>query len=197
MPPALQQATTDHASARDSWTLLGKSGSVPCGVTAPFSWVLVHKVLLCPPRVCFPVLCKFWRLYDGLMATSSKRACARPRSAAPRAPAPAGAHCQPGPPQETLAHSSVSVSVGPWVLVHTGFVWALWASLVGMGFDSKHSFTPCFCLAAPSPPPLDVGHLFTAAAAPTVLLGLIVYSSVLLSDFTLLYSWSPELSHLA
>ena len=28
-----------------------------------FSWVLVHKFLLCPPRVCFPVLCKFWQLY--------------------------------------------------------------------------------------------------------------------------------------
>ena len=24
-----------HTSARDSWTLTGKSGSVPCGVTAP------------------------------------------------------------------------------------------------------------------------------------------------------------------
>ena len=30
-----------HASARDSWTLTGKSGSVSCGDTAPFSWVLV------------------------------------------------------------------------------------------------------------------------------------------------------------
>ena len=25
-----------------------------------------HKVLLCPPRVYFPVLCKFWHLYGGL-----------------------------------------------------------------------------------------------------------------------------------
>ena len=31
-----------HASTRDSWTLMGKSGSVSCGVTAPFSWILVH-----------------------------------------------------------------------------------------------------------------------------------------------------------
>ena len=31
-----------HASAGDSWTLTGKSGSVSCGVTAPFSWALVH-----------------------------------------------------------------------------------------------------------------------------------------------------------
>ena len=35
----------------DSWTLPGKSGSVSCGVTAPFSWVLVHtKFCLCPPK---------------------------------------------------------------------------------------------------------------------------------------------------
>ena len=48
------------ASARDSWTLTGKSGSVSCGVTAPFFWVLVHtRFCLCSPRVYFPVLCKF------------------------------------------------------------------------------------------------------------------------------------------
>ena len=27
-----------HTSTRDSWTLMGKSRSVSCGVTAPFSW---------------------------------------------------------------------------------------------------------------------------------------------------------------
>ena len=40
-----------------------------------------------------PVLCKFWRLYGGLMETSSKRAYATPRPAAPRAPAPSAVHC--------------------------------------------------------------------------------------------------------
>ena len=54
-----------HASARESWTLTGKSGSVSCGVTAPFSWVLVCTMFcLCPPRVCFPscvwVLAALW-----------------------------------------------------------------------------------------------------------------------------------------
>ena len=48
----------------------------------------------------------------GLMATFSKRAYAIPRSAVPRAPAPAAVHCLPVPLQETLKHSSVSVSVG-------------------------------------------------------------------------------------
>ena len=83
-----------HTSARDSWTLTGKSGSVSCGVTAPFSWVLVHtRFCLCPLRVCFPVQCKFWWLSGGLMMTSSKRAYAIPRSAVPRAPAPSAVHC--------------------------------------------------------------------------------------------------------
>ena len=39
---------------------MGKSGSVSCGVTASFSWVLVHtKFCLCPPRVsqsCYIVM---------------------------------------------------------------------------------------------------------------------------------------------
>ena len=47
----LQQA----ASAGDSWTLLGKSGSVSCGVTAPFPRVLVaHRVLPVPSKSLFP-----------------------------------------------------------------------------------------------------------------------------------------------
>ena len=37
------------------------------------------------PEPASRVLCKFWRLCGGVRATSSKRACATPRSAAPRA----------------------------------------------------------------------------------------------------------------
>ena len=95
-----------HAFIGEYWTLTGKPGSVSCGVIAPLSWVLVHtRFCLCPPRVYFPFLCKFWQLW--LMATSSKRAYAIPKSASPRASVPAAAI----PPQETLTHSSVSVSV--------------------------------------------------------------------------------------
>ena len=47
-----------------------------------------------------------------LMVTSSKRAYAIPKTAAPWAPAPAAGHHQPVPPQETLKHSSGTVSVG-------------------------------------------------------------------------------------
>ena len=107
-PQPCSRPLLTHASVGDSWTS-GKSGSVSCGVTAPFSWVLVHQRLcLCPPRVCITSGSSM----VGLMATSSKRAYATPRSAAPRAPVPGTDHRQPVPPQETLKHSSGSVSVG-------------------------------------------------------------------------------------
>ena len=66
-PQPCSRPPLTHASTADSWTLLGKTGSVSYGVTAPFSWVLVHtRFCLCPPRVYFPVLCKFWQLYGGV-----------------------------------------------------------------------------------------------------------------------------------
>ena len=55
VPLLFSRPSLTHASAGDSRTLMGKSGSVSCGVMAPFSWVLVcTKFCLCHPRVCFP-----------------------------------------------------------------------------------------------------------------------------------------------
>ena len=66
-PQPCSRPPPTYASAGDSWTLTGKSGSVSCGVSPPFSWVMVHtKFCLCPPRVCLPVLCKFWQLCGGV-----------------------------------------------------------------------------------------------------------------------------------
>ena len=46
---------------------MGKSGSVSCGVTAPFSWVLVHTDSVCAfQESVSPVPCKFWWLYGGV-----------------------------------------------------------------------------------------------------------------------------------
>ena len=51
----------------ETWTLLGKSDSVSSGVTAPFSWVLVHIKFCCVlQESTSPVLCKFWQLYAGV-----------------------------------------------------------------------------------------------------------------------------------
>ena len=90
--PTLQQATTDphlHQGLLDThrqfWVnLLWSHCSFFLGPGA-------HKVQFLPSKGLFPQS----GVHSGgwLMATSSKRAYAIPRSAAPRAPAPAVVHC--------------------------------------------------------------------------------------------------------
>ena len=59
----------------------------------------VHKVFFVPYKSLFPQSCvTFGGSMVELMVTSSKRAYATPRSAAPRTPAPAAGHCWPVPP---------------------------------------------------------------------------------------------------
>ena len=50
-----------HAFSGDSWTVISKSGSVSCGFTAPFSWVLVHTGFCwcCPSVLISPGLWNF------------------------------------------------------------------------------------------------------------------------------------------
>ena len=72
-----------QASARESWTLMGKSGSVFCGVPAPFSWVLVHT----RSSLCF--------------SRAISQSCVS-----------SGSSMVDLPPLEMLKHSSVSVSEG-------------------------------------------------------------------------------------
>ena len=65
--PTLQQATNNSDLLWKLLVLTGKSGSVSCGITAPFFWVLAHtRFCLYPRRVHFPTLCKLWQLYDGV-----------------------------------------------------------------------------------------------------------------------------------
>ena len=53
-----------HTSTGDSWTLMGMSGSVFCGVTAPFSGSWCTQDLVCALQESVsPVLCKFWQFY--------------------------------------------------------------------------------------------------------------------------------------
>ena len=131
-----------HATTRDSWTLTGKSGSVSCGVIAPFSWVLVHtRFYLCPPESIFPVLCKFWWLYFGIKHNLFQEDLCHTQVCCTQSPCLAAGHCWPTPSQEILKHGSSSVSVGsPGPGAHK--ICALWVSLAGIWFDSKHDFTP-------------------------------------------------------
>ena len=104
-----------HTSTGDSWTPTGKSGSVSYGVTASFSRVLVGtRFCLCPPRVCFPQTCvSSGGSMVGLMATSSKRAYAIPRSTAARAPVPVAVHADP---YLHRRHSNTALSQSLWRL---------------------------------------------------------------------------------
>ena len=163
-PQPCSRPVPTHASARDSWTLMGKSGSVSLGslLLSPGSWCTYSFVCVLQVSVS-PVLCKFWRLLMvGLVTTSSKRACAIPRSAVPRAPAPAAGHCWPVPLWEKLKPSLCGFS-----LCTQCFVWALWESLVGMGFDSKCYFAP-----------------------PTILLGFLLCPSM----WGIFFWWDPTFS---
>ena len=46
-----------HTSTRDSWTLTGKSGSLSCGVTTPFTWLLMHTRTFCALQESVSTFC--------------------------------------------------------------------------------------------------------------------------------------------
>ena len=97
VPPTLQQATTD---SRLNWRFLDTHRQVwdsLCGVTSSFSWVLVRKVLLCPPRVYFSVLCKLWHLYGGVNSDLLQEGLCHTQVCCTQSPCP----CSRPPPTHT------------------------------------------------------------------------------------------------
>ena len=87
-PESCSRPPPTHTSARDSQTPTGKSRTVSCGVTAPFSLVLVHKVLLCPPIVYFPDHCKFWQLCGGVNSNLLQEGLCHPKVCCTQSPCP-------------------------------------------------------------------------------------------------------------
>ena len=119
VPLTLQQATANPCLCQRLLDIHGQSGSVSCEITVPFSLVLMHTGFVCALQESVsPVPCKFWDSMVGLMVTSSKKAFAIPRSAAP----------EPLPPWLATAdaylcrrHSNTVLAqslLGLWVLVH-------------------------------------------------------------------------------
>ena len=101
----------------------------------------------------------------GLLGTCSKRAYAIPRSAAPRAPAPAAVHCWPVPRQETPKHSSGSVSVGSLGPGAHNVCLSLLSVSGGYGAWFWMQVCPSYHFDGASLP-LDVGYILTVAPAP-------------------------------
>ena len=64
--PTLQQPPLTHASAGDVDTPRQVWFSLFLGHCSFLLGPGAHKFLLCPIRVYFPVLCKFWQLYAGV-----------------------------------------------------------------------------------------------------------------------------------
>ena len=107
-PQPCSRPPPTHASTRDSWTLMGKSGSVSYGVTAPFSWVLCTRGFVCALQESVsPVLCKFWQVCDGVNGGLLQEGLCHTQI--PRGPVPSVVHCWLVSPQETLKHSSLIV----------------------------------------------------------------------------------------
>ena len=120
-----RQPTPPPETPGHSWASLGQSleGSL---FLSPGSWCAQGSVCALQESVS-QVLRKFWQLYGGLMATSSKRAYAIPKSAASSAPAPAAdrrwlyLH-------RRYSNSSGSVSVGHSpleVIIHFILYWGM------------------------------------------------------------------------
>ena len=113
VPPTVQHATTNphlHQRLPDThrqfWdSLLWDYCSFLLGPGAQGS-VVPSKSLFCQSCV------SSGGSMVGLMATSSKKAYAISKSAAPRGPVPVADHHQTVPPQEMLKHSFVLISVG-------------------------------------------------------------------------------------
>ena len=119
VPPALQQATADpHLCQRLLDTYRPVWVSLLCSQCSLLLGPGVHKVLFVPFKSLFPQSCvSSGSSMVGLIVTSSQRAYAIPRSAAPRASVPALGHCWPVPPCETLKHSKAGLAQSLWCLL--------------------------------------------------------------------------------
>ena len=115
VPQTLLRPPLTHTSAEYSWTLAGKSGSVSCGITAPFSWVLVHTTLcLCCPRDYFPDLCKFCQLCGGVNGNLLQEGLCHTQVCCTQSPCPCGrpvlTHTSTGDAQIEFCFSLCGVS---------------------------------------------------------------------------------------
>ena len=138
--PILQQVTADpHLCRRLLDIHVQVCVSLLWGRCSFLLGLGVHKDLFLPSKSLFSQSCvSSGSSVVGLMATSSKRAYAIPRSAAPRAPAPAAAHCWPTPLQETLEHSCLSLCgvAGSWckqgLFEPSEYLWWVWGLILNV-----------------------------------------------------------------
>ena len=151
-----------------SQTSLGQSF---VGSTAPFSWVLVHtKFSLCPSRVYFPVLCKFWLLYGVVNGNLLQEGLCHTQVCCTQGPCPCSSplltRTYTGDAQTQFCLSLCGVS-GSWctqgLFEPSECLWQRWDLILNVN-------SPLHRLAGASLP-LDVRYLLKVSPVPTILLG--------------------------
>ena len=185
-PQSCSMPPLTHTSIGDSWTLPGTSGSVYCRVTAPFSWVLVHKVLFMSSEY-FPVLCKFWQLYGGFNGHLLQEGLSHTQVCCTQSPCPCGSplltHTPTGDAQTQFCLSLCEVPGSWWTQglyepsEHLWWEWglilnansSLLPSCWSFSFAFRHGVSPHSRSSASHLTEvsltMDVGYLLTAGPA--------------------------------
>ena len=149
-------------------------GQSPVGslLLSPGSWCT--RFCLCPPRVYFPVLCKFWQLCGGVNDVLLQEGLRHTQVCCTQSPCPCGrpllTRTSTGGAQTQFCLSLCGVSVS-WctqgLFEPSEHFWWVGGLILNM-------ISPLLMSCWASPLFLDVGYLLRAAApAPTVLLGLL------------------------
>ena len=130
---------------------------------------LVHKVLLYPPRVYFPVLCKFWQLYVVANGNLLQEGLCHTQVCCTQSPCPCGrpllTHTPTGDAQTEFCLNLCRIP-GPWCaegsFEPSEHLWREWGLILNVNL----LLLPCCSSFS-----FALGYLFTAASVPTVLLG--------------------------
>ena len=159
-----------------SWASLGQS-LLGSQLLSPESWWAQSFVCSLQESV-FPVLCMFWQLYGGVNGNLLQEGLWYAQVYCIQGPCPCSS---PLLTCNCAGDTVLSQSLwGLWVLVCTMFVWALQASLVGMGFDSKRDFTPPTILLGLLPCCWIWGIIFVGS---NILLPMFVQQQVVILEF--------------
>ena len=147
---------------RYSQARLGQSvvGSV---FLSPGSWCAQG---LCPPRICFPVLCKLWQLYGGVNGDLLQEALCHTQVCCTQSPCPCGSplltRTSTGGTQTQFCLSLCGVS-GSWCAQDSfepsEYLWQVWGLIL-------KAICPSYHLAGASPLFLNMGYLLTVTRAP-------------------------------
>ena len=134
--PTPPMETPGHLQESPGQSLMGSL------LLSPRSWCTQGFVCALQESVS-PVLCKFWRLYGGVNGNLIQEALCHTQvcctESLPLRQATADPYLHR---RHSNTHRQVWLRLCGVSLCVPGFVRALWESLVGMGFGSKHNFAP-------------------------------------------------------